>query len=448
MGKLAENNNATNHQIYHDRQRTDEVQEIIDRMPTKFGRLITYIVVFIFVLLLFFGWIIRYPDVVTGQITVNTNVAPIKLVAMSSGKLKLKIIKSQTVVKEGDVIAYIENITSLDTLEDIKKALNNYNPVSDNNTVILQLLPQKISLGEVTNKYYTFLEALHQLKNFEEDKSYEKQISGLNDLLAEQNKNIRANDERIKIGENNMIYTRKFYSRDSVLFKEKVISEAELDQSQLNYLTSKDNYQNVYSGQITALQNAKQTQSQIDQAEIQMREKKKDLELSVVSSYNDLKDNINLWGQNYVFKAPFTGKVQFLGFWTDGQFIQSGQSVFTVIPENNQAYGQVVLPAVAGAGKVKIGQEVIIKLDNFPYLEYGSIKGKVEAISLTTNTEKTQQGDVETYLVTVSLPKGLTTNYGKQLDFKQESKGNVEIITKDRRLIERFFDGLRYNIKK
>ncbi|AYD46704.1 HlyD family efflux transporter periplasmic adaptor subunit [Arachidicoccus soli] len=66
-----------------------------------------------------------------------------------------------------------------------------------------------------------------------------------------------------------------------------------------------------------------------------------------------LKDNINTWGQNYTFKAPFTGKVQFLGFWTNGQFIQSGQSVFTVISENKQIYGQVILPAASGAGKVK-----------------------------------------------------------------------------------------------
>ncbi|AYD49047.1 HlyD family secretion protein [Arachidicoccus soli] len=437
----------TNQQVYHNHERTEEVQEIIDRMPTKFGRLITYIVILIFVLLIFFGWLIRYPDVVAGQITVNTNVSPLKLVAMSSGKLRLKIHKSQTSVKEGDIIAYIENITSPDTLETIRHAISDYNPLGTNNTSILQKLPQKADLGDVTDKYYAFIENVHQLKNIKYDKSYEDQIEGLNFLLQEQQKSILVNNERIGIARNNMSYTHKFFFRDSLLFKEKVVSEAELDQTQLNYLNSKDNYQTVYTNQIGALQNAKQTQTQINQARIQMREKKKELELAVISSYNALKDNINTWGQNYIFKAPFSGKVQFLGFWTNGQFIQSGQSVFTVIPEDKQVYGQVILPAASGAGKVKIGQEVIIKLDNFPYLEYGTIRGKVSAISLTTNTESTSQGNVETYLVTVGLPKGLTTNYGKQLNFKQESKGTAEIVTKDRRLIERFFDGLKYIIK-
>ncbi len=435
-------------QVYHKGEKTEEIQDIIDRMPTKFGYMITYIVVFIFVLLIVFGWIIRYPDVVTGQITVNTNVSPLKLVAITSGKLKLKVTRSQSSVKEGDIIAYIENVAPLDTLESIKKILNDYNPIGEHNTEILAHLPQKISLGEVTTKYFTFLENVHQLKNFEDDRSYEKQINGMYGMLHEQNKNIDINGKRLEIGEKNVSYTRKFYERDSILYKEKVISEAELDQAQLDYLNSKDNYQGTFSGQINALQNAKQTQTQINQVQIQMQEKKKELELAVISSYNDLKDNIGTWGQNYVFKAPFAGKVQFLGFWTDGQFIQTGQPVFTIIPEDKQAYGQVILPAASGAGKVKSGQEVIIKLDNFPYLEYGSIKGKVESISLTTNTEKTQQGDVESYLVTVTLPKGLTSNYGKKLDFKQESKGTASIIAKDRRLIERFFDNLKFSIKK
>lgn len=126
-----------------------------------------------------------------------------------------------------------------------------------------------------------------------------------------------------------------------------------------------------------------------------------------------------------------------------GQFIQAGQPVFTVISKDNEPYGQAVLPTL-GAGKVKLGQEVIVKIRQLPYMEYGSVKGKVEAISLTASTEKTVQGDVESYLVTVKFDKGLTTNYGKTLAFKQESSGTAEIITKDRRFIERFFDNLKY----
>jgi len=58
---------------------------------------------------LFFGWQVHYPDIVSGQVIINANQAPLKPVAMGFGKLQLKNIKSQDHVKENQVIAYQEN---------------------------------------------------------------------------------------------------------------------------------------------------------------------------------------------------------------------------------------------------------------------------------------------------------------------------------------------------
>ncbi len=55
-----------NTEKYHKNQRTEEVQDIIDRMPNKFSRYVTYFVIFLVVFLFLFGFLIRYPDVVTG----------------------------------------------------------------------------------------------------------------------------------------------------------------------------------------------------------------------------------------------------------------------------------------------------------------------------------------------------------------------------------------------
>ena len=97
---------------------------------------------------------------------------------------------------------------------------------------------------------------------------------------------------------------------------------------------------------------------------------------------------------------------------------------------------------------MKTGQEVIVKLEDYPYMEYGSITGKVNFISLTSNSVKTSDGDVETYLVTITFPEELNTNYGYRLQSKFEMKGSAEIITNDRRLIQRFFDNIKYIVKK
>lgn len=82
-----------------------------------------------------------------------------------------------------------------------------------------------------------------------------------------------------------------------------------------------------------------------------------------------------------------------------------------------------------------------------PYAEFGSIQGTVKSISLITNEYKTSQSSINTYLVLVDMPDGLITNYGDKLDFKYEIGGQADIIVKDRRLIERLFDNLKFNIQ-
>jgi hypothetical protein len=432
---------------YHGAERTEEVRDIIERIPTRFGLLISIIVAFIFLLLLFFGWVIRYPDVVTGLTTVNTSVAPIKLVANTSGKLHLNNIQSQSMTKAGHVIAYIETATSYDTLQHIKQMLKAYNPNDIANTSILQQLPSTPALGELTLKYYNFISSLHQLATFNNDRLYDKQIASLQNLYEHQLREVKNSSERTDINKGVLSFSQKFLERDSILFTQKVSSAAEYEKARLQHLSYGAGFTNAKSNQIDAEKQAQQTQSNITQSRVQKNEKLNEIKIALLASYNDLMDNMALWEERYLFKSPFDGQVQFLKFWTDGQFVQAGEPVFTIVPKVDEPYGQILLPAV-GAGKVKVGQEAIIKLNDFPYNEYGSITGIVSGISLTTNTEKTEQGSIEAYLVTVKFPKGLTTNYGKPIAFKHEAKGIAEIITKDRRLIERLFDNLNYVLNK
>jgi len=111
--------------------------------------------------------------------------------------------------------------------------------------------------------------------------------------------------------------------------------------------------------------------------------------------------------------------------------------------------GQIYLPSL-GVGKVDVGQEVIIRLDNYPNMEYGSIGGKVKMISELTNQSETfaKKNDLQTYLITVDLPDKLTTNYGITLDFNYEIKGVVDILTKKKKLLLRLFDNLKYIASK
>lgn len=434
-------------QKYQNVQRSEEVQDIIDRMPTKFGLWVSVVALFVIALLLLFGFVVSYPDVIQGRAVLNANVSPVKLVCNTSGKLQLLGIVSSDSVSEGETIAYIKNSTSYDTLIRIEHILKTHRFSIEDYDELMVSLPPKAPLGELSSLYNNFLSNLYHLHNFYINKKYEKQIAGLSSLRNQQQKYIENNKFKAENSSQSIETIRSFLKRDSILFTKGVIAKVELEKSELDYLNIKNSHANIISGLIEAQKQEQQTINRIDELKIMKATEEKELKLAASSSLNILKDNIKAWKDKYLFYAPFAGKVQFLKFWTSGQFVQTSEEVFTVIPPKQVTHGQITI-GTSGSGKVKKGQTVIIKLDDFPYLEYGSIKGAVHNISLSTSTERTNQGNIDTYLVTVQFDDGIMTNYGSKIEVVQETKGQAEIIVNERKLITRFFDNLKYVLKK
>ncbi|MCL4639143.1 MAG: HlyD family secretion protein [Olivibacter sp.] len=424
-------------------QRTEEVQHIIERMPTRFGKIIGTLVIFIVVLLLLFGWLIRYPDVVTGEITINAEQAPLKLVAIQSGKLQLSDLRSQDSVKEGQLIAWFENPATLSDVFYLSRIIDSLQLPVDDAKQLYERLPRELILGELTSKYFAFLNALKQLADYQSNHLYQKQRMALEKLLQHQQQVLSASANKANISKENLELIKRFSDRDSILLSAKVLSPAEMDRTKLNNVSAKDQYQTTIRDVADSRVEISRTESQLQELAIQQTEKQQQLNLDLLTTYNDLRDNLINWEQRYVFKAPFDGKVQFLGFWNNNQFVQTGKDVFAIIPTQQEIEGQAIVPAV-GAGKIKLQQEAVVKLNDYPFREYGSLTGSVKEISLITNATQSPEGEVESYLISISFPRQLETNYHSQLDFRYEMKGTVEIIVQDRRLIERFFDNLKY----
>src|SRR5690606_30498815 len=138
------------------------------------------------------------------------------------------------------------------------------------------------------------------------------------------------------------------------------------------------------------------------------------------------------WEYKYVLASSITGTVSFQEFWGENQYIVSGEVVFSILPTNTtNLVGKLVLPS-QNAGSVVPGQKVLVKLDNFPYQQYGMLVGKVESISVSPDKEGN-------YFVYISLPNGTKTSYNNKLPFGQELLGNAEIITENTSVAERIF---------
>ena len=71
--------------------RSEEVTDIIERMPTGWTRIIVTIIMIIVIVMVSLGFIIKYPDTVMGEISITGEKAPVRLISSASGRLQLLV---------------------------------------------------------------------------------------------------------------------------------------------------------------------------------------------------------------------------------------------------------------------------------------------------------------------------------------------------------------------
>ena len=104
-----------------------------------------------------------------------------------------------------------------------------------------------------------------------------------------------------------------------------------------------------------------------------------------------------------------------------------------VVPKVVNFEVQLRLP-IYGAGKIKIGQKVLVKLDAYPHDEFGFLEGViVEMVPVAIDNY---------YRANVKLTNGLVTNEGKSLPIQPLLQGSAEIILDEKRLSSRIFGTL------
>jgi len=274
------------------------------------------------------------------------------------------------------------------------------------------------------------IRSLNSYKIFIELNYYPQKITAIEERITQYQQQCQNLKRQQTIAEEQHVIARKSYSRDSLLFQQKVISQEETEKSKNNYLQNRLSLENSH----VTLKNLQIQISQLREMLLDTKQEyannKNQLELELNTLMGLLLNEINTWEINFALISPINGKITFTGYWIENQNVTMGETVFSVIPlQKTDLIGKAQLP-IARSGKVKKGQQVNIHFLNYPDNEFGMVRGIVSNISLVPVNDY--------YALEISFPKGLQTTYKKDLPFSQEMTANIEIITEDMRLIERF----------
>jgi HlyD family secretion protein len=420
--------------------RSDEVQEILSRPPHALVRYGISVICGVLLILFIGSFFFKYPDIVRGDVVITTENPPVWLVAKSSGKIKELLCTDKQPVRQGDVLAVIENSASTADMLAMRQLLSGVYISETDIQIPPGLLTTAFELGEVQSVFSAFTRAAMNYENFLSLNLINQEKTSLSRQLADR-KNYSTNlQKQLEMKKRELKIAKSDYEREKKLFQNKVISEYEMEKAEQSFLNKEQELQQVATSISMEEFQSSQMKGSVGKLSVQYQQEKNLLLSELKSAHNELLSSVEKWEQAYLLIAPQSGVVTFNSFWKQNQNISVGNKVFAIISRRpGQLLGKIKIP-VSGSGKIQNGQLVNIKVANYPYMEYGLLQGRIRNISLVTTDNY--------YTLEVSLSNGLRTSINRELKFTGELIGSAEIITENRNLIERIYSPLRYLINK
>lgn len=414
--------------------RSESVQDVLAQPPHWMFRWGNVVILGIIFMILLMSYFIKYPEFVPATITVTSQNPPEKLEARTDSKIEKIFIKDHQQVQKNQVLMVLQSTANYLDILQLKKVMDTISPAQLASFPLHQISTFK--LGELQSDYNNFAKAFQDEKLFTRLKPYDPENAATDQNISANKSRIITLKQQKKLEQAKFELTKKNYQRSQQLFNQKVISTAEFETEKIKFLQAQQSLESIdisISQTQEAIANLNKTKSGTD---INAEKDKINFASQTLQLFEQLRRSLRAWEQNYLIVSSTDGLASFQQFWGENQFLERGDAILTILPDNKKALiGRMLVPA-ANSGKIAAREKVLIKLDNYRFQEYGIVEGRVQNISFTPDKDGN-------YYVDVILPKGLTTSYNKTLKFDKELKGSAEIVTQDLRLIERFFYQMR-----
>ncbi len=420
--------------------RSEEVQEILGRPPKWIVR-VGISIIFVVVAGLFVGsYFLKYPDILPATITVTTENLPAGVMAMTTGKIDTIAVTEKQLVREGDLLAIVRNPARYEDVMAVKRMLE------ESDTLVVETHGRaSLQLGEIQSAFTAFDNALTDYRHFVEMDYHNRKIKVIQKQISAQKSLLQKTINQLNISRKQLSAAQKLFEIDSTLYNKSALSLVDYQSARNSFLQQQSSLESSKMSVDNQQMSILQSEQSIFDLEQQRIDEEQQLTSALTTAKEQLAAQIRQWEQTYLLVAPCDGKVTFTKYWQKNQNVNAGEVLVTVVPDGDtQVMGKILLPQ-QGAGKVKVGQTVNVKLDNFPYLEYGMVKVCIRNISMVPIQV---DENTKAYMLEVEFPENLVTTYGKELTFSQEMTGTAEIITEDLRLLDKFINPIKAVIKK
>jgi len=417
-----------------------EIDDLIGNPPGCLLKSGITIVALVIVTILTMSAFISYPVKIVAIGEMTGDYPPIEHVNKVAGVIDKIYVKDGESVKKGDKIAYLQNSMNRNHLRSITHFIQQYQTVGHIADYANIYIPKNLQLGDLTADYARlqllfeeFQSTLRQSGVYQQTKTLEIEIQKTRQLACTLEKEKKYAEEELRLIEKDL-------GRDTYLLEEGAISQLEKEESEGALLRYQKQYNNLDIGIIQNTIKEEQLRLQIQQLAEERTQQLNNYRFNIQEVINRINQQIKQWEEQHYILAEVSGKIVLQPNITQDIFAKPNTPLFSIISDKQQdkKYAKVITP-VQGIGKITEGDKALLKLEGYPYKEYGVIISEVYHIAPLPN--KDQEGN-KNYEIKIPLSDTLMTNYKKIIEYKPQSALTAEIITKDKSILERITEQL------
>ena len=407
---------------------TDDMQDIITAVPSWLLRWGITLFFGILVLIIGLSAFIRYPDIIKATLKVDSPNSPKPVVAKIPGKLVKLLVKENEAVTAGQPLAYLESTASHDKVLSLLNNLKQLQIQALQNKPLNNLLlnqADNIQFGELQSGYQAFFQEYVAYRSSVDNGFLVKKKAYLQKDLTYLTKQQQQLNEEKAIQQKDLGLAGEEYEMHKKLNQQKVETAAEFRQEESKYLAKKSPLVQTEASMISGENNYAAKQKEILELDNQVQEEKG----KFLQALNSLISNAEDWKNKYVLCASQSGKLTFAGIVQENQVFNANQEVFYVNPGNEAFFGEMAI-SQNNMGKVKEGQQVLVKLRSYPFAEYGMIRGRIKYIAEIPYKDSVFISKVDFGIKDASDLK-------KPIHLKQGMMADAEIVTQDATILQR-----------
>lgn len=413
---------------------SEDIIDILNESPRWIVRMGATVMSFILILFLAGTWYIRYPEILKGSAVVTPDAPTIQVIAKYNGRLMRILAPDGAMVKKGDVLAEMENLSGLEQTRQIERLLVQGRQFLQNPETEITFPMDSMPSGDFQTQIAGLQQSYRMYRWLITDSYYDQKLAAIHQQMAAQKKMLAVNARRKALNEASFKNVSAAYQTDQLLLNEGLYSKSEFMKKENEYLEKQREHAGMEEYTLKNQLSITQLESEYNSVLFEFESRKRDYLNHIAQTVQLVDKCLQEWKQRHLLTAPSDGKLVWLKTLAEQQHVSADDALFSVLPEQRNFLARVEIP-VRGLGKAAIGQKVVLKMDDYPYQEFGTLEGQVVAMAPSE--------DIRNYRLTVALPKGLISSYQQPFYCKSEMAGTAEVVTQDLRLLERLFYGIR-----